>query len=64
MRGPVTTRSPPDSPVLVFPPLYVILLMASRRRSLSLYEFSLNSVRASSLNWAMATWRTTTPSFI
>lgn len=33
--------------------------MASSSRSLSLYEFSLNSVRASSLNWTMATCQTT-----
>lgn len=43
-------------PVLVFPPLYLILWMASSRASLLPWELSWNSVRASSLNWAMATW--------
>lgn len=43
----------------MFPPLYLILWIASSSASLLPWELSWNSVRASSLNWAMATWRET-----
>lgn len=44
-------------PVLVFPPLYRIFWIASSSASLLPWELNWNSVRASSLNWTMATYR-------